>query len=391
MKNRIGIVGGGQLARMMIPPAKQLGFTVTVLDPTPKSPAGQLADEQIIADLNDETAMMRLAKQSDFVTLDWELANPDLLEKIVRKGVPVNPSPKTLRIIKDKYEQKVFLKKNNIPVADFREIKTLQDIEQGAKIFGYPFLLKAKIGAYDGKGNYLVKTKHDIKKGLEKLTLGIKSSHFQSYPEQSEGSPFYIERFVPFIKELAIMVARDEKGTIVTYPVVETIHKNNILHITLSPAEIDKKINKKVKTLAIKTMRHLQGAGVFGIEMFLTPDGKVLINEIAPRVHNSGHYSIEACSTSQFEQHIRAITGLPLGKTDMKTNAAVMINILGERNGKAEVKGLEKILRFPHVSVHIYGKADTKIERKMGHITVIGNSLQECLQKAKKTRKLITI
>lgn len=403
MKNRIGIVGGGQLARMMIPPAQQLGFTVTVLDPTPNSPAGQIADRQIIAGLDDPKGMEELATHSDFLTLEWELANPELLEKIAKKNISVNPSAQTLQIIKDKYQQKVFLKKAGIPVAPFMEITrdpiaSLQDdpstssglrdvpvdtslrIQKAAKKFGYPLLLKAKVGAYDGRGNFLIKNHTDIQKGLQKL----------------EGKELYVEKFIPFEKELAIMVARSINGKIVTFPVVETIHKNNILQMTIAPAQIDATLITKAETLARKTMKHLKGAGVFGIEMFLTHSAssgqaKILVNEIAPRVHNSGHVTIEACTTSQFTQHIRAITGLPLGKTNMLTPAAVMINILGQREGKAEIKGLEKAEKIPGVTVHIYGKTQTKPERKMGHITVVGTTVAACLARARKAKRLLSI
>ncbi|MBI3887476.1 ATP-grasp domain-containing protein [Candidatus Microgenomates bacterium] len=201
----------------------------------------------------------------------------------------------------------------------------------------------------------------------------------------------YVEKNVSFTKELAVVVARNTKGEISIYPVVETIHNNNICHLVIAPAPIDQKIATKARKLARKTMQQLQGAGVFGIEMFVAQDGNVLINEIAPRVHNSGHYTTEACVTSQFEQHIRAVTGLPLGSTKMKVPAAVMINILGERTGQVDAKGFERVLAIPNVSVHIYGKMETKLERKMGHLTVIGETVEECLRKAKKARKLLTI
>lgn len=395
MKNRIGIVGGGQLARMLIFDAKKMGFTVTVLDPTPYSPAGQIADKHIVAELDDEKAMMELANHSDYITLEWEHANPDLLEKIAKNGIPVNPSAQALRIIKDKYQQKVFLRKAGIPVAPFENvilkgakatdrisgdpIASLQgDIHKIAKKFGYPLLLKAKVGGYDGKGNYTVKNQRGITEGFKKLGV-------------LEGKEVYVEKFIPFEKELAVMVARNTKGSIETFPVVETIHKNNILHLTIAPAQIKPSMVKKAETLAKKVMLHLKGAGVFGIEMFLTKKGDVLINEIAPRVHNSGHYTIEPCITSQFAQHLRAVTGLPLGKTDMIMPYAVMINILGKRNDKADIQGLANVLKIPNVYVHIYGKADTKIERKMGHITVMGSDLKQCLVKAKKARKLLEI
>lgn len=401
MKNRIGIVGGGQLGRMMAFDAKKLGFTVNIIDPTPNSPAGQVVDHQITASYNDEKAIRELAKISDYLTFEIELANATILDELSKKGLQINPSAKTLTIIKDKLEQKKILKKSDIPVADFAEVvstnnrhsgehsdsrisnekdagqasMTKKEIELIAKKFGYPILLKARFDAYDGRGNALIKNKSQIEEALHKL----------------RGRKLYVEKFVPFIKELAIVVARSTRGEIATYPVVETIHRNNICHTVMAPAIVDKKIITKAKKLATKTMQQLKGAGVFGIEMFLMNNGNVLINEISPRVHNSGHYTVEACMTSQFEQHIRAITGLPLGKTEMILPASVMINILGTRTGNAEVTGLDKALKITNVFVHIYGKIETKLERKMGHITVIGKTITECLRKARMARKYLSI
>ncbi len=375
MAKRIGIVGGGQLGRMMGFAAKRLGFHVTVIDPTPDSPAGQVVDEQIVADYNDEKAIRELASKSDFLTFEIELANAKILDEVSKKGVKVNPSAKTLTLIKDKFRQKEFLIKSKIPTAACVSVETKEDIEKAAKKFGYPILLKARTDAYDGRGNALIKKPTDIEKGMEKLM----------------GRSLYVEKFVPFIKELAVMVARSTKGEIRSYPVVETIHKNNICHTVFAPAPISPRLRLKAEKLAAKVMKHLNGAGVFGIEMFLTKKGEVLVNEIAPRVHNSGHYTTEACFTSQFEQHIRAITGLPLGSTEMMLPAAVMVNILGERKGPAEVTGYEKALKLPNVSVHIYGKAETKLERKMGHITVVDKKLATAFARAKKARKLVGI
>ena len=375
MNNRIGIVGGGQLGRMLAFEAKKMGFHVAVIDPTPGSPGGQVVDSQIVGDYNDEKAIRKLAAQSDFLTFEIELANAALLEELSTAGLSVNPSAKTLIIIKDKLKQKQFLRDAKIPVSDFIPVETAEDILSAAKKFGFPLLLKARFDAYDGRGNFLIKTKKDIGPGLKKLA----------------GRKLYVEKFVPFVKELAIMIARNNKGEVAPYPVVETIHKNNICHMVIAPAAVDKKVQNKAKRLAVKTMQVLRGAGVFGIEMFVTKSGDVLINEIAPRVHNSGHYTIEACSTSQFEQHIRAITGLPLGKTDMIVPAAVMINILGERTGDADVRGIERVLSIPHTSVHIYGKAQTKPERKMGHITAIDLDVNKAMRKAIKARKYLTI
>lgn len=375
MKSRVGIVGGGQLGRMLAFEAKRLGFHVTILDPTPNSPAGQVSDEQIVADYKDEKAIRQLAVKSDYLTFEIELANADILDKLSKKGVVINPSAKTLNIIKDKFRQKQFLRTSKIPTVPFLEINNREDILKAGEIFKYPMVLKARFDGYDGRGNAAIRKISDIDKAIEKL----------------KGRKLYVEKFIPFKKELAVIVVRSIKGEIVVYPVVETVHKNNICHLVIAPGKFPDLVKKQAQNLAKKVMQSLKGAGVFGIEMFQARDTKVLINEIAPRVHNSGHFTIEACVTNQFEQHIRAITGMPLGSTDMVVSNAVMINILGERKGRAVVKNLDKVLAIPNVGVHIYGKMETREERKMGHITVIGKSRVEVLKKALKARRLINI
>lgn len=371
---RIGIIGGGQLGKMLTIAAKNLGFHVTVTDPTPKSPAGQVADSEITGDYEDKKTTLQLAKVCDVITIDPEFVNTKVLQTISKK-IPVHPSPRTIEIIKDKLEQKKFLKKNNIQTAPFIEVKTEQDIEKVGAKFGYPLLLKARHHAYDGKGNFTVKSQKNIKEGLEKL----------------KGRQLYVEKFVPFTKELAIMGVRNTKGQIALYPVVQTIHKNHVCDLVIAPAPVSKKAKLNAEKLARKVLKKMKGAGVFGIEMFLKIDNNVLVNEIAPRVHNSGHYTIEAAMTSQFEQHIRAVTGLPLGSTQLKSKAAVMKNILGTKDGLGYPKGIEKALKIPGVSVHIYGKKESRPGRKMGHITVVGNSTSECLKKAEQARKYLII
>ena len=236
-------------------------------------------------------------------------------------------------------------------------------------------VLKARFHGYDGRGNVVIKGEKDIKSALEKL----------------KGKKLYVEKFIPFKKELAIQIVRNIQGKTMAFPLVETVQKNNICHIVKYPSKVTPSVEREAKILSQKTMTALHGAGVFGIEMFLTNDNKVLINEIAPRVHNSGHWTIEGCQTSQFEEHIRAVCNLPLKPIKPKTKSAVMINILGNRNGSAKLNGLEKIQSMPGVFVHIYGKFETRIERKLGHITVIGKTIDECLKKAQKARALITI
>lgn len=375
MQKTIGIVGGGQLGRMLTDAAHKLGFTVTVLDPTPDSPAGQVADKQIVGSFTDEAKIRQLAKEVTYMTFEIELANAEVLNDLSKQGVQINPSAKTLSIIKDKFRQKMFLQKAHIPTAESVAVETPEEIEKVGESFGYPMLLKARLDAYDGRGNFLLKSAKDIPFGVKKL----------------HGRSLYVERFVPFVKELAVMVARSTVGEILTFPVVETTHKNNICHTCVVPAPVSQEAIDKARSLAIQVMEHLKGAGVFGVEMFLTADNQVLVNEIAPRVHNSGHYTIEACKTSQFEQHIRAITGMELGSTDLVVPAAAMVNILGERNGPAMFKGNEKATALEGVSVHIYGKKETKIERKMGHITAVGKTPGEALEKALKAREYISI
>lgn len=375
MKNRIGIVGGGQLGRMLAFEAKKLGFHVTVIDPTTQSPAAQVVDEHILAGYSDEKATRKLASQTDFITIELEHIDTQTLKELVSQGATIHPSPESVDIIKNKFLQKEFLNKNRISTADFLEVKTEEDILNAAKKFKFPLLLKTKYGAFDGRGNVLIRSKKDIPTAYQTLST----------------TELYVEKYVPFIKELAVVIARGVTGEIAVYPVVQTIHENNICHLVIAPAPIDIKIKMRGENLAKKVMKSLKGAGVFAIEMFLTKDNEVLVNEIAPRVHNSGHFSIEACATSQFQQHIRAITGLPLGSTRMIFPAAVMINILGERNGPVLSQGMDEVLKMSDTFIHIYGKKETKLERKMGHITVVGDDVKKLINKAKRVRKYIKI
>jgi len=373
--NRIGIVGGGQLGRMLGFAAKKMGFYVMVTDPTPNSPAGQVVDHQIVANYQDEKAIRELGENSDFLTFEIELANAEILKELSDKGLQINPSAKTLGIIKDKLEQKKFLQKAKVPTAKFMEVKSREDIIKAGAKFGYPLMLKARFDAYDGRGNAVIKTKENINQALIKL----------------DGRRLYVEAWVKFEKELAVMVARSTSGDIKSFPVVETLHKNNICHLVFAPAQVKGKIIKNAQKLAKNVMKSLGGAGVFGIEMFLTDKGQVLINELAPRVHNSGHYTMEGCATSQFEQHIRAITGMPLGDTKLIHPAVVMINILGEREGIAQPDGLHMVHKLPGTSVHIYGKLETRTERKMGHITVVADDINTAHKLALKARKFVKI
>lgn len=375
MNKTIGIVGGGQLGRMLCQAAHKLGFKVIVLDPTPNSPAAQVADEQIVGSFKDKDKILELAEKCDFLTYELEGVNLEGLEEIEASGKPVNPSSKILKIIKDKFAQKSFLLNNNLPIGEFALIENEADAEKQGEIFGYPFLLKARFDAYDGRGNFVVKSKDDIPEAFKKLS----------------GSPIYAEKFVPFTKELAVISARDTFNNMETFEVVETIHKNNICHIVRHPAGVSEEIKSQAREVAEQVLEKLNGVGVFAVEMFLINNNEILINEIAPRVHNSGHHTIEAYSVSQFEQHIRAITGLPLARLEPQAKAAVMVNILGERDGKAEFSGGEEVEKEHGAKVHIYGKMETRKERKMGHLTVLGDTVEEAEKRAQDARNKIFI
>ncbi|HEV7454358.1 MAG TPA: 5-(carboxyamino)imidazole ribonucleotide synthase [Candidatus Saccharimonadales bacterium] len=371
----IGIVGGGQLARMLTLAAAPLGFRVIVLDPKPGSPAAQVGAAEITADLYDAAALRRLAERADYLTIEIEHLNAQALAAIAALGKPVNPAPQTIELIQDKLRQKEFLARNTIAIAPFADVKDLAGAKKAWQHFGRKMFLKTRHGAYDGRGNMLIQSEQDIQQAFDRFA----------------GQALYAEQFVPFKKELAVMVARNISGEVRVYPIVETIHKRNICVEVRAPAEITAAERKRAEKLAFEAAGHLPGAGVFGIEMFLTNGGKVLINEIAPRVHNSGHYTTEACHTSQFEQHIRAITGLPLGDTSLVVPAAVMVNILGERDAPTEIAGLDDALALPQVSVHLYGKSPTKIDRKMGHITATGATVAQAKRRATSARRKISI
>jgi 5-(carboxyamino)imidazole ribonucleotide synthase len=363
----IGIAGGGQLGRMLADAAHALDMRVIVLDPTAQGPAGQVADEQIVGLYTDEAKMRELAGKCDVLTFEVESVNADALEQLDQEGFPVHPTPRTLSIIKDKLYQKQFLQEHGIAVAPFA-------LPEEAETLGYPYILKARSGGFDGRGNALVEKPEDIHAAVQRI----------------KGVAAYAEGFVKFEKELAIVAARTQAGEIQIFPLVETIHKNHICHMTLAPAPVSETLARKAHDLAQKVLSCFEGAGVFAIEMFLV-DGEVLVNEIAPRVHNSGHYTIEACHASQFEQHIRAVSGMPLGDPRMKVPAAVMINILGERDGAAEPEGVETAEHIAGVKVHLYGKMETRRERKMGHLTAIADTLEEARANAEKARSLISI
>lgn len=377
MPKILGIIGGGQLGMMLAEAAKGMPEQISkviVLDPTESCPAARVGAEQIVADYKDKNAIVELSIQSDIITYEIESGNSEVLESL-KAPVSVNPSPATLRIIQDKFAQKTFLKENGIPVPDFLPIDSLADLKKKSLSFGYPVLLKARRDAYDGRGNF--KLEND----------GQVDSAYKLF----EGRPMMIERWVDFKMEVSVIAARNTRGEIATYPVVENIHRENILEMTIAPARVDSKTAEDAKRIAIKTMEVLHGAGVFGIEMFVTRNDQVLVNEIAPRVHNSGHHTLQSSETSQFEQHLRAILGLPLGSTKLK-HYAVMRNILGPKNFAGRYKPV-RLEEERGVYLKMYNKDDAKPQRKLGHINVIDlddtKNLDMLIGKAERARDSI--
>jgi 5-(carboxyamino)imidazole ribonucleotide synthase len=373
---RIGIIGGGQLGKMIAQEAKRMSFKIIILDPCKDCPASSVSDEIIHADFKDESAIRKLARMSDVLTYEIELANSNALKVLESQKYPVFPSPVTLEIIQNKFRQKSFLKENGIAVPEFDLVKSVQCLKNLCSDYGLPAMLKACEDSYDGRGNFLISS-------MDKTQEAFDFFH---------GKECMLEKFIPFIKEISIMVARNSDGQIVSFPVAENIHSNNVLDMTIVPARISKKVSIKAKRIAQKTMGALKGAGIFGIEMFVTKDEDVIVNEIAPRPHNSGHYSIEACSISQFEQHIRAILDLPLSDPQLLT-PAVMVNILGSEhhNGTYKIKGLRKLMSIPGVKLHIYGKKISKPRRKLGHITVTAQNVQEAIFRAERAKRTIKV
>jgi len=352
MKKRLGIIGGGQLGMMITEAAQNLSdeiSEITVLDPTENCPAAQAGAKQIVGDFKDELAILKLAEQSDIITYEIESGNTDVLSKLKAE---IEPSPSTLGIIQDKFSQKTFLSENELPVSQFYEITSLDDLREKINELGLPVLLKSRRDAYDGRGNFKIASENEIEKAYQ---------HF-------DGKSLMVEKFVDFKMEVSVIAIRNTKGKIATYPLVENIHEDNILKMTIAPARVSDDVISDAGEIAKKTMEVLKGAGVFGIEMFIDQNDEILINEIAPRVHNSGHHTLQSCKTSQFEQHLRAILGLELGSTDL-VHKTVMCNILGPDGFEGKYKPVQ--LEKDGAYLKMYGKDVSKPQRKLGHFNVV--------------------
>ena len=352
----LGVVGGGQLGRMLAEAAAPLGVEVIVLDPTPDCPAAPVTRDQIVGDFDDPEAFEALAARTDAVTFEIELADAELLDRIADEyGVSVNPAPETLALIEDKLVQKRALADAGVPVPPFRQVDDADDLRAALAEFD-AVMLKARTGGYDGRGNVPVTDPDDAAAAMDAV-----------------GGPAMAETFVDFARELSVIAVQGD-GEIRTFPAGENVHEEEILRETVLPARTSDPVLERAEDVARDVLDTLSGRGVFGIELFETSDGEIQVNEIAPRPHNAGHWTIEGARTSQFEQHVRAVLGWPLGSTRLRC-PTVMTNILGtvEESRPARLGNVAAILADPDASLHWYGKREVRPLRKMGHVTLTGD------------------
>ncbi|WP_437371860.1 5-(carboxyamino)imidazole ribonucleotide synthase [Maribacter litoralis] len=373
---KLGILGGGQLGKMMLYETRKWDVYTKVLDASPDAPSSMSCNEFVQGSLLDYDTVYNFGKDLDILTIEIENVNLDALEKLEDEGVKVYPQPKALRIIQNKAKQKLFYVDNDIPTADFQRFAYLSEIEDSIANGGlkFPFVWKVAQFGYDGQGVKVVRSLAD----LEGLPTG----------------ECIAETMVPFKNELAVIVSRNAEGETKTYPVVEMeFHPEaNQVEYVICPARIDDKVAEKARALALKVANKIGLTGLLAVEMFQTEDDQILVNEVAPRPHNSGHYSIEASYTNQFEQHIRSILGLPLGRTDSKV-AGVMVNLVGAEGhtGNVVYKNINEILAMEGVTPHIYGKAQTRPFRKMGHVTIVNDDLGKARAIAEKVKETIQV
>lgn len=370
----LGVVGGGQLGRMLAEAAAPLGVETIVLDPTPDCPAATVASDQIQGDFDDPDPIHELAARADVLTYEIELADPDVLASAGSEfDVPVHPSPETLATIQDKYEQKHQLRDHDIPVPKFRAVSDVDDLLAALDDLGTPAMLKARTGGYDGRGNVPIESVDDAEAAFDAIS-----------------GPAMVEAFVEFERELSVIGVRGA-DEIATFPVGENVHEAEILRETVVPARTTSNVRERATALAKDVLELLSGRGVFGIELFETTDGRLLVNEIAPRPHNSGHYTIEGCVTSQFEQHVRATLGWPLGSTELRS-PVVSKNVLGDVDEPrpAELSGIDAILGDAASSLHWYGKREVRPLRKMGHFTMLADDTDSALTEARTLRDSLT-
>jgi len=354
---RVGVIGGGQLAWMLAGAAKALGVELVVQTPSPQDPAVVIAADAIFASVDDAAATARLATCCDAITFENEFVNLEALLPLANQGACFRPGLQVLVPLLDKYHQRCYLRDLGLPVPRFVALSPTSLTQ-----FGFPVVLKSRRHGYDGQGTFIIKDIEALKHKLE-----------ASYAKLGFQSLFLLEEFVPFERELAVIAARSAAGEIVTYPIAETQQEEQVCRRVLVPADITSAVAVEIEAIAHTLLNSLQAVGVFGIELFLTSDGSVLVNEISPRTHNSGHFTLDACETSQFEQHLRAVCDLPLGRTAMSASGVVMVNLLGYEYSLAPDYSakLQQLGQMPQAHVHWYGKTESRPGRKLGHVTVL--------------------
>ena len=369
---KLGILGGGQLGRMLIQQAINYNVTVKVLDPDREAPCRKLCDEFVVGSLGDYETVYNFGKKVDLLTIEIEKVNVEALEQLEKEGVLVYPQPRIIRLIQDKGLQKQFFKENDIPTADFQVISSIEQLKQSH--IPFPYIQKLRRDGYDGKGVYKVVD--------------------ESYLAKAFTEPSLIERWVDFEKEIAVIVARNESGEVKAFPMVEMEFnpEANLVEFLIAPSTLPFEVHQEAELIAKRIAETLKIVGILAVEMFLDKSGRILVNELAPRPHNSGHQSIEGNVVSQFEQHLRAIFDQPMGDTACLNNA-IMVNVLGEAGyeGPAVYQGIEKILKLAGVYVHLYGKALTKPFRKMGHVTIVDADREKAIEKARFVQETLKV
>jgi len=369
---KLGILGGGQLGRMLIQQAINYNVTVKVLDPDREAPCRKLCDEFVVGSLGDYETVYNFGKKVDLLTIEIEKVNVEALEQLEKEGVLVYPQPRVIRLIQDKGLQKQFFKENDIPTADFQIISSVEQLKQSH--IPFPYIQKLRKDGYDGKGVYKV---------LDESSLA-----------NAFTAPSLVERWIDFQKEIAVIVARNESGEVKAFPMVEMEFnpQANLVEFLIAPSTLPFEIHQEAENIAKKVAETLKIVGLLAVEMFLDKHGRILVNELAPRPHNSGHQTIEGNVVSQFEQHLRAIFDQPLGDTSCLNNA-IMVNVLGEAGyeGPAVYQGIEKILQREGVYVHLYGKALTKPFRKMGHVTIVDADRERAIEKARFVQETLKV
>lgn len=367
----IGILGGGQLGRMLTLEAKRMGYRVVTLEPLPNSPCGQVADEQIVAAYDDQRAIGELGARSDVVTYEFENIPLESVRALETARRLVRPSADVLRITQDRILEKSFVADAGIEVATFAAVDSATTLDAALDAVGFPAVMKTARGGYDGKGQWVVRDADAARAALA----------------QAKGAPLIFERFVPFDLEVSIICARGNDGSIVSFPVTENQHDHGVLATTIVPARVSASVAERVRTYAETIGRRLEIVGAYCVEFFVR-DGDVYVNEIAPRVHNSGHYSLDATSISQYEAHVRAICGLPLVEPKLY-EPAVMVNILGAGCGD-HLAGVDALLRDPDLTLHVYGKRHAALRRKMAHFTVLAPTIDDALARAEAGRRALS-